>query len=410
MEEFFQIVGAILEGLEGVVFGDDGGDDVHAAQHIHGLRLDDGHQHGGSTRLYLLDGSLHCVEARLIHKADEAHADNDNLSVVGDVGHDLFELVDGAEEDWAVEALDVDAVLGSVRHAAFVAPWAFFVEVGHFLTAVAALYEVGGALHEEDAGDDHANADSGEQVNKNGDEEDDDEDDGIGAWYLEQIAEPLEIDDAPADGDKDAGEDGKWHVFDQASEAEHDGEKQKRMGHAGELGAPTAFDVDDGAHGGAGTGKAAEETCNSVADALTDELAVGVVLCLCNIVCHDGGEESIDGAETREGETRDDGGHEYGAPIKAGEVDIVVKEERHGEARGDFTDDVKRVFWEEKRDHGHKDEGHESGGDFLSDEREEVDDRDSAEAEEEGHEFSVIEGVREASKLLKHRARAAATQ
>jgi len=38
-----QEVGAVLEGLEGVFFGNEVGNEVHGLQHVHGLGLDDGH-------------------------------------------------------------------------------------------------------------------------------------------------------------------------------------------------------------------------------------------------------------------------------------------------------------------------------------------------------------------------------
>ena len=157
-----EVCRAVLEGLEGVVFWDYGRDDVMSFEHVHGLRLDDSHEDLCAAGLYVLNSFFHGVESALVHEGNETHAYDDNLGIGGHVGHDLLELVDGAEEYGSVESLDVDFVSHGVGHAVFVVPRAFLVEVGEFLAAVAALDEVGGAFHEEYTGDDHADTASGE--------------------------------------------------------------------------------------------------------------------------------------------------------------------------------------------------------------------------------------------------------
>ena len=218
-----------------MVFGDDARDDLVGGEHVHRLGLYDGHKHLHTAGLEVLDGLFHGVKSALVHERDQAHADDYYLGVFGNGLHDVFELVDGAEEDRAVETLDVNLVGDGVGHAAFVAPGAFLVEVGHLLAAVAALDEVGGALHEEHAGNDHADADGGEEVDKDGDQEDYDEHHGVGARNLGQVLETADIDDAHADGDEDASENGERHIFDHRTESEHDSQQQQRVDHAGEL-------------------------------------------------------------------------------------------------------------------------------------------------------------------------------
>ena len=280
-----------------MVLGDDVGDKVHLGKHVHRLGLDDSHKHLSTTCLDILDGLFHGVESALVHKTHQSHADDDNFSVGRHGGHNFLELIDGAEEDGTVESLDIDFVGDGVGHASLVGPGTFFVEVGHFLTAVSSLDEVGGALHEEDAGDNHANAHSGEEVDKDGNQEDYNEHDCVGTRNLHQVLESLEIYDTPAHGEEDAGEDRERYVFHHAPEAQHDGQQEDSMYHAGELGTSARLDVDDGSHGGTGTWQTTEEAGDSVAYALPYELAVGVVLGFGDIVGHNRGEQRIDGAE-----------------------------------------------------------------------------------------------------------------
>ena len=417
MQEF----GAFFECFEGVVFGDDGGDDVEGAEHIHGLGLDDGHEHQYVARLEVFDGGLHGVKSRLIHEADKFHADDDHLGVVGDIFHHLFEFVDGAEEDGAVESLDVYVLAHLVGDAAFVVPREGFVEIGltgvgeafvevgrgHGGGAVAALDEVAGTFHEQHTGDDHADTHGGEEVDKHGDEEDHDEHHGVGFRNLEEVFEAFEVDDAPADGDEDAGENGEGYVFYQAAQAEEYGEEQDSVHHAADLCASATLHVDNGTHGGTSTGKTAEKARNSIADALADKFFVGVVFGLGDIVGHHGGEERVDRAEACESEAGDEGCFEDGEPVDAAEFDACFCEEGHGKAGGDVADDEFAVEFAEERDDGHNDKSHKCCGHLVGEFGEVKDDEYGAEAEQEGFDGDALSNsVGDAHKEVDHAARA----
>ncbi len=400
-----------------MLFGDEGGDDIECAEHVHGLRLDDGHEYGDAACLEVFDGCLHGVEAGLVHEADEFHADDDYFGIGGHVFHHLFELVDGAEEDGTVETLDVDVAAHLVGDAAFIAPGEGLVEVGqagvgqafahigggHGGGAVAAFDKVAGALHEEDAGDDHTDAYSGEEVDEYGDEEDNNEHHGVGLGDAQQVFEAFEVDDAPADGDEDTGEHGEGHVLDETAQTEEHGEEEQGMNHAAELGAATALDVDDGTHGGTGTGKSAEETGNGIADALSDEFLVAVVLGLGDVVGHDGGEEGVDGSETGEGKAGNDGSFEDSEPVDGGHIKPRFGKEGHGEPRGNIADDVAGVEMAEEGYNSHDDEGDEGGGDFLGEQREEVDDGDGAQSQQQGGDGDALrDGMGDAHEEVDH--------
>ena len=318
-----------------MVLGNDGGDDIESFQHVHRLGLDDGHKYQYAPSLEIFDGSFHSIESRLVYETDKFHTDDDHFGMVGDVLHDLFEFVDGSKEDGAVETLDEDVLAHFVGDAALIAPgdgfvevgearvWQAFAEVGrgHGRRAVAALDEVAGTFHKEDAGDDHANADSGEEVDKDGDKEDDDQNDSIGFGNLEEVFEALEVDNAPADGDKDTGKDGKGNIFNQATKPKEDGKEEEGMDHTADLCASATLDIDNGTHGGAGTRKAAEKSGNGIADALADEFLVAVVLGFGDVVGHNGGEQCVNGAKTCQSETRNNGGFEDTNPVDGGKVD-----------------------------------------------------------------------------------------
>ena len=164
-----EIFGTFLESLESVILGDEVGDEVHLGEHVHGLGLNDGHQHLGATGLNILDGFLHSIEAALIHEGDQSHADNDNLGIGRNGLHHLLELVDGTEEDGAVKTLNINLMRHGVRHTVLIVPRALLVEIGAFLPTLATLDEVRSALHKEYTCDDHTNTHSGEKVDKDGD-------------------------------------------------------------------------------------------------------------------------------------------------------------------------------------------------------------------------------------------------
>lgn len=137
------------------------------------------------------------------------------------------------------------------------------------------------------------------------------------------------------------------------------------MHHAGELGASTALDIDDGAHGGTSTGESAEEAGDSVADALPYQFTVAVVLGLSDIVGHNRGEEGVDRAKSGQGQSGDDSGHEDGDPIKPSKRYLAVGEERHRDTGGYFTDDGHTIHIDKERDNGHYEEGHQCGWHFF---------------------------------------------
>ena len=102
------------------------------------------------------------------------------------------------------------------------------------------------------------------------------------------------------------------------------------------------------------------------------------MLGLGDVVGHDGGKEGVDGTKTGEGEAGNDGSFEDCEPVDGGHIKPRFGEERHGEPRWNIADDVATIEMAEERDNSHDDEGDEGGGDFLGEQREEVNDGDGA--------------------------------
>jgi hypothetical protein len=90
-------------------------------------------------------------------------------------------------------------------------------------------------------------------------------------WLMPQV-----VDDVNPDGNEQTCKDGAGNMPDQARQAEqHSGEKQA-MDHTRQAVSPASLDVDDGAHGGARAGNAADQTSGNVSQALPDEFAIAV--------------------------------------------------------------------------------------------------------------------------------------
>ena len=372
---------AILESGEGVFLRHHIGNHVHLGEHIHRLRLDDGHQHGNAAGLQVLDGRLHRVQPRLVHKGDETHTDDHHLSVLRDGVHHLLEFGDGAEEDRAVQALDVNLAADFIGQHLFVFPWDLFVESGDLVEVVAALHEVAGAFHEQHAGNHHSDANGDEQIDENGEEQHGKEHHRIGTRDFQQVFESLEINDADTDRDEDTGQHGEGDEFHQAAEAEQDGQQEEAMNHARKPRTPAAIDIDHRTHRGTGTRKSAENTDRDIADTLSDKFLIAIMFRLGRIVGHHGGEQRVDGAEACQRERRNHRHLDDRQPFNA--ANLVPDKEGHRETGRNLTDGEFRVEMDENSHHRHHDESDQRGGYLLGNEWEKVDDGHGAQAEQE---------------------------
>ena len=323
-------------------------------------------------RLYFLNGCLHGVEARLVHEADQLHADDDHFGIGGHILHHFFEFGDGTEENRTVQTLHVYLFAHLIGDTALVAPGFALVEVGlagvwqtavqvglaYGGGAVASFHQVAGTFHEQHAGDDHADAHGGEQVNKYRHQQHNHQYHGIGLGDLEEVFETFEVDDAPAHGDEDAGQHRQRHILDHASQSQQDGQQDEGVNHAAQLCATTAFDIDYRAHGGSGSWETAEETCDGIADTLAYEFFVGVMLGFSDVVGNHRSEQGVDRTQTSQREAGDDGGLEDGEPVDASHVNLALEEHWQRQARGYVADDKLGVETAEEGYYRHHNKGY----------------------------------------------------
>ena len=96
----------------------------------------------------------------------------------------------------------------------------------------------------------------------------------------------------------------------ETTEAEQQGQHHQRAQRTRHLRPAPGTDVDDRTHRGPGTGNAADQSRHHVADALPDQLAVGVVARSRQRVGHQRGKQAVHGAEQRENQGRLDGTHQ----------------------------------------------------------------------------------------------------
>ena len=77
-------------------------------------------------------------------------------------------------------------------------------------------------------------------------------------------------------------------------------QQHDRVRHAGERGADPRLDVDDGAHRGSRCRQTRDQTSTGVAESLANQLPVGVVVGLAEVVGHQGGQQRVDRSEQGE--------------------------------------------------------------------------------------------------------------
>ena len=334
--------------------------------------------------MQVLDGRLHSVETRLIHKADQSHTDNHHFGVVGHIVHHLLELGDGAEENRTIKALYVYMFQHLLGDSALVAPGAFLIEVGHHRRTVAAFDQVAGALHKQHAGNHHTDAHSGQKVHKHSQQEYHDKHKGVGFRYPQQVAESLEVDDAPANGDQDAGQNRQRNIFHQTAQAQQDGQQEQRMDHTAYLGAAAALHVDNGTHRCTGTGDAAEQTADHIANTLSHKFFVAVMVGLGDIVGHNRGQQGVNRTQTCQCQTWYDAGFQNANPVDACQIHTLFGKERHRKSARDTANGQFLRHIHKERHNRHYNQSHQCGWYLLGKQREEVDDGNSAQTQPKG--------------------------
>ena len=182
----------------------------------------------------------------------------------------------------------------------------------------------------EDVGDEHADADGGDQIHQHGERDHQIHDQGAADRDAVRSLEEAPVDDVDTHLERDAGKHGLGNLGRHAGEGQDHHHQDHGPADAREGAAAAGLDVHHRAHGGAGTGDATEQARRDVAEALADQFLVGIVLCTGDAVGHHCGEQGIDAAEHAE-----HGGIDQ-HPARLSQLE--VGHAQLGEARGDFAD------------------------------------------------------------------------
>ena len=165
------------------------------------------------------------------------------------------------------------------------------------------------------------------------------------------------VDDVPSHLHQDARQHGMRNRLHEAAQAQQQRQHHHRAQRARDLRRAAGADVDHRSHGGPRTGNAAEQPGNNIAEALADQLAVGVVTGAGHRVRHQRGKQAVHGPEQRENEGRLDCAHQ-----KANRGQREMQLRQPGGYRPDHRHVTQRQHAEQRADdQGYQRSGHEPG-------------------------------------------------
>ena len=262
---------------------------------MHGLLVDVGEDHADALFGALVIQVLQRIEGRDVQRVDHVHADDQTAGELLD--GDLADALGHAEKQGAADLVHPH-MEGHLRQ----------LILRHVLVLPAAdLRLVAHALHEQQGGQQHAHLDGHHQIEDHRQQEGQHQHQQVAAGRAP--AEPDEgaplahvVGDAEQDGGN-AGHGNQRGVGHQHHQHQH---KHQRVYHAGHRRAAAGLDVGGGAGDGAGGGDAAEQGGADVADALCDQLRVGVVVGGHHAVRHHAGQQALDSRQDRNGERAGD--------------------------------------------------------------------------------------------------------
>ena len=117
-------------------------------------------------------------------------------------------------------------------------------------------------------------------------------------------AEKMPVDDVPADFHQDPGKSGEWDRFDVPAQAQDQRQQEQGTHGARNPGQPACVDVGHGANCGPGAGQRSEHSRDHVADALTHQFPVRVVLGTGQRVGDQRGQQAVHGSEQGQNDRR----------------------------------------------------------------------------------------------------------
>ena len=163
------------------------------------------------------------IDACLVHVGDAVHAENQEPALGCRLTGDVEELAGETEEERPIDVLDEELVADRVRDGQFIRPRF----IGDRRERRLPFRDVAYLLHEDERRHDEAGGHRDDQIGEHGQHEDEEHQERIRPWHLEEMADAAVVDDANPDGNEQTRKDGAGNMLDEARQAEqHGGEKQ----------------------------------------------------------------------------------------------------------------------------------------------------------------------------------------
>ncbi len=366
--------------------------DFRFLEHVAHPLVDAREDHLYALGLGEADEALEVVQARRVHEGHLPHPDHADTGLVAHAHHDAVELVGDAEEERAVDLVDLHATRDGQFLFLLLVRLVLLRQVDHVGSDRDAC-RLGHTAHEEEHGDQESDLDGDRQVEDDRQQEGDEQDGDVALRVLHQRPEGTPLAHVVGDDDQHAGQAGHRDVLRQRSEEEQDEQQHDGVDDAGDRAAAAVVDVGHRAGDGAGDGDAAEDRDDDVGRALGDQLGVRVVAITNDTVGHGGREQRLDGAQHGDREGRGDKQvdrlHIKDQPLGFRQRGVDREAVANGLDRGDA-----RVLAQDVGDDGHDDDGDQRPGDLAGQPGREGDDHDADDTDTQRPEVHGVESAR----------------
>lgn len=265
------------------------------------LRLYAGHHETDVLVAAVIQQTTQDIESGRVKNGDFAHAEDDDFDFVFvDATQDKFlELGNSAEKERSLDFKD------------FYAFWndTLFDGTGIALRAVSGeiscdftdFAELGHAANEEERCQNNTDFNGDGQIHQNSENEGDKEDDDISARPPHDAEKGGNLTHIIADNEQNTAQRREGNHLDIGAEKEQNAEDGNGMNDTGDGGFAPCLDVGGGTGDRSGGGKSAKERGTDVADALGNQLCIGLVPATGHPVCNGGTEQRLNRGEQGNG-------------------------------------------------------------------------------------------------------------
>ena len=303
------------------------------------------------------------MHSRAVDEGHLSHAYDAHSRAASHAPHNLLEAVGDAEEEGAVDFIDLAAV-GNLE----------VFEVGgfevhlrggvYFIGEHADLCGLGHSSHAEQAGEHQSHLDGHREVEDDGEQEGDEQHADIRLGVLQQLAEGAPATHVVCHDDQHACQASHGDILSVGHENEEDKQQHDGMNDAGDRCAAAVVDIRHRAGDGSRSGDSAEDGTDEVGHTLSNEFLVAVVAVADDTVGHRCREQRLDG--TQHG-NRQRGSKELAHDLPR-ELRNVGSRQRGIDAEA-VADGVyvlrQSVVLQDEHAHRHQDYGHERAGNLV---------------------------------------------